>query len=330
MYIPPFAIRRCRALAAPLALVFAAAITASGQTLPAAMSETNSANLPAQEIGPDDLIAASVYGAPELSRTMRVGSDGQIRLPMVKRKIRAAGLMPAQLEAEIARALESEQILVDPVVTVSVVEYRSRPISVAGAVRRPVTFQAYGSVTLLDALTRAEGLSPDAGPEILLTKVRKAPDGTASSLVQRIPVKGLIDAAKPEWNIPLSGGEEIRVPEVGRVYVVGNVKKPGAFPIRDSGETSVLKILALSEGLLPYTNDLAYIYRREAAPGGTNEVPIELKRIIERKAPDVPLLADDIVYIPDKKGRRATIGALEKLLIFGSAIGAAAIYAGLR
>ena len=50
--------------------------------------------------------------------------------------------------------------MVDPVVKVTIVEYYSRPISVAGAVRKPVTFQATGNVTLLEALSRAEGLSP--------------------------------------------------------------------------------------------------------------------------------------------------------------------------
>jgi polysaccharide export outer membrane protein len=278
-------------------------------------------NLPAQKLGPDDLLGVSVYGAPELSRTIRVGADGQMSVPLVERKIAAAGLMPAELEIEIARALQAAEILVDPKVLVTVVEYRSRPISVAGAVRRPLTFQAFGNVTLLDALTRAEGLNPEAGPEILVSK---------GSLVQRIPVKGLLDAADPDLNLRLTGGEEIRVPEAGRIYIVGNVRKPGAFPVRDSVESSVLKILALSEGLLPFSSDHAYIYRREGALGGKSEISIELKKIIDRKAPDVTLLANDILYIPDNKGRRATIGLLEKLLIFGSAAGAAGIYAGTR
>jgi hypothetical protein len=67
-------------------------------------------------------------------------------------------------------------------------------------------------------------------------------------LTRRIPVKSLIDEADPELNIRLEGGEEIRVPEAGRVYIVGNVKRPGAFPIKDSAETSGLKVLALTEG----------------------------------------------------------------------------------
>ena len=122
-----------------------------------------SANLPAQRIGANDLLAITVYGAPELTRTIRVSDDGLIRLPMVKRKIEARGLMPGELEQRIAAALVAEEILVDPAVTVNVAEYHSRPISVVGAVHRPLTFQAWGRTTLLEAIARAEGLSADAG-----------------------------------------------------------------------------------------------------------------------------------------------------------------------
>jgi len=64
--------------------------------------------------------------------------------------------------------------------------------------------------------------------------------------VQRILVKGLIDAAIRPEHIP-DWREEIRVPE-SQVYVIGNVKKPGAFVMQDGVESTVLKMLALSEG----------------------------------------------------------------------------------
>jgi polysaccharide export outer membrane protein len=301
----------------------------SGQTRPTAAPETQGANLPAQAIGANDLIAVSVYDAPELTRTVRVSADGFVRLPMLKQRVKAQGLMPGELESAIAKALQDEQIIVDPFVTVTVAEYNSHPISVAGAVRQPLTFQATGPVTLLEAITRAGGLAPEAGPEILVTRTQPGPDGTASALVQRILVKGLIDAADPALNIVLSGGEEIRVPESGKVYVVGNVKMPGAYPMGDGTETTVLKIMALSQGLMPYAAKEAYIYRREGN-GSKNEIPIPLSKIMERKAPDTPLLANDILYVPDNKTRRMTVGTLEKLMIVGTVATGAIIYTVLR
>lgn len=282
-------------------------------------SEPGGANLPAQKLGPNDLVAISVYGSPELTRTIRVGADGFIRLPMLKQRVRADGLLPAELETAVAEALEAEQLLVEPVVTVTIAEYHSRPISVAGAVRSPVTFQAAGPVSLLDALTRAGGMGPDAGPEILVSQRQPGENGKLATLVRRIPVRGLIDAADPELNLTLVGGEEIRVPEVGKIFVVGNVRKPGAYPVQDESETTVLHMLALAEGLVPYASKQAYIYRREAVSGSKHEIAIELKRIMERKAPDVPLEANDILYIPDNSGRRIAVNTLEKIAGFGAA-----------
>jgi protein involved in polysaccharide export with SLBB domain len=191
-----------------------------------------------------------------------------------------------------------EEILVDPAVTVTIAEYHSRPISVAGAVKGPLTFQALGKTTLLEALTRAQGLSEDAGPEILLTR--------AGGLVERIPVKKLIDAADPLWNVTLTGGEEVRVPAAGHVFVAGNVKHPGAFRVDSGGETTVLKAVALAEGLAPFSTKNAYIFRA-AGDGGHMEIEVELNKIMDRKAPDVALKANDILYVqgPAPKSARA-------------------------
>jgi polysaccharide biosynthesis/export protein len=318
---------RARPVGPPCLLLLAILSVAPAQVRPA--PEAANANLPAQRIGANDLVAVSVYDVPELTRTVRVGADGLMRLPMLKQRIKADGLMPSELETAIATALVAEQLIVDPFVTVTIAEYNSRPISVAGAVKQPLTFQASGPVTLLEAITKAGGLAPEAGPEILVSRAQSAPDGSVTALVQRVLVKGLIDAADPALNITLIGGEEIRVPEVGRVYVIGNVKKPGAFTVQDGVESTVLKMLALSEGLTPYASKDAYIYRREAN-GGKNEIQIPLSKIMERKAPDAPLLANDILYVPDNKGRRMTLGALEKVLAFGAGASTALIYAGVR
>ena len=301
------------------------------QSFPAARTggALSSENLPAQKIGPNDLISVSVYDSPELTRSIRVSAEGYIRLPLVKSPIQAAGLMPSELESAIARQLKQEQLLVEPVVTVTMSEYHSHPISVAGAVKTPVTFQANTAVTLLEAITRAGGLDKNAGLEILVTRSRMvAGDSKPVVLTQRIPVKGLIDAADPELNISLTGGEEIRVPEIGKVFVVGMVKRPGAFPIQDSSETTVLQMLALAEGLMGVNGDQAFIYRREGN-GAKNEIPVSLKSILARRSPDVALVANDILYIPENKNRKMGLAALEKVLLFGTSAGATALAYGM-
>jgi len=314
-----------------LAIAVASSVSAQQQANPnhvggGATSFSEGSNLPVEKIGKDDLIGVTVYDAPELTRTVRVGSDGDIRLPMLQHHIPAAGLYPAELEKAITAALTNENVLVDPIVTVSVVEYRSRPISVSGAVKNPLTFQGTGTVTLLDAISQAQGLTENAGSEILVIRQPSGTNDKSATLIQRIPVRGLISAEDPALNLHLEGGEEIRVPEAGRVFVLGRVKKPGMFFITDGSESSVMKALALSEGLDTFPSHKAYIYRVEGGSGGRNEIPIELKKIMNHKSPDVPLLANDILYIPDATGVQASLKALEASLGVAAALGAAALY----
>ncbi len=300
-------------------LLVIAAVTLPGQApIPGAQAEMG-ANLPALPIGPDDLLAISVYAAPELTRTVRVSSEGLIRLPMLHEKIEAQGLMPAELETRIAAVLAEEEILVEPVVTVAIAEYHSRPISVAGAVKVPLTFQAAGRTTLLEALTRAQGLTEEAGSEILVTRSSKTGE---PGLLSRIPVKGLIDAADPQWNLTLEGGEEVRVPQAGRVFVVGNVKRPGAFRVDEVAGMTVLKALAMAEGLTPYATREAYIYRRSAGASGegaATEVTVDLRKIMDRKSPDVAVGPNDIFYIPDNRSARTTVNVIERAVGFAAA-----------
>lgn len=276
-------------------------------------------NLPAQPVGASDLLSITVYGAPELSRTLRVTPEGTIRLPMLKDAIAVRGLMPLEIETKLTEGLTAAQILVDPVVTVTIAEFASRPIQVAGAVRRPTTFQANGRTTLLDALTRAEGLSPEAGHEILVT---------SKKFSRRIAVRDLFEKADPESNLALEGGEEIRVPEVGRVFVVGNVLRPGSFPLTGQNDMTVMQALAMTEGLTRFATKQAYIYR--PVDGGKQEVLVELRKIMDRKSPDIALQAGDIFYVPDNRKGRMTSNVIDKIVSFGAGTASGAIVLSTR
>jgi len=304
---------------------------AFAQARTGATTLSDSTNLPFAQIGIDDLLGITVYDAPELTRTVRVSPDGDIWLPMVKQPIHAAGLYPGDLERAISAALSGNHVLVDPVVTVSIVEYRSRPITVAGAVKSPLTFQASGNMTLLDAISKAQGLSENAGSEILVSSTNNvSADTTPEKLIHHVPVRSLLDGTNPALNLSLHGGEVIRVPEAGRIYVVGDVKKPGAFYITDGAEGSVMKALALSGGLDSFSGRRAYIYRVEDANNNRKEISVELKKIMSRKTPDVALEAGDILYIPTSNGTKASMKTLEASIGAASSIGSALVYAGIR
>jgi polysaccharide export outer membrane protein len=315
------------------ALPFAAQLPAQQQDashpIYSGVPEANTtSNLPIQKVGPEDLLGLGVYDAPEFTRTVRIAADGTIRLPMLKEAIRVEGLFPSDVEVLLAEALKREGLFVDPFVTVNVVEYHSRPISVGGMVRTPVIFQAVGKVTLLDALARAGGVVPDipsgcTSNEVVVTRS----DGDSGTpLVQHIPLKKLISGADPALNLTLLGGEEIRVPDVGKIVVTGNVVHPGVVPFLDPAETNTVKsAIGQAQGLAQYWGSIGYIYRTDEQ-GKTNEIVIPLRKIMERKAPDVVLQARDVLYVPDSSGRRITQETVTALMGVGAGATTALIY----
>jgi len=295
------------------------AVTAAAQDKMPGLDMTN---LPAQKVGVDDLLLVRVYDSPDLTRTVRVSADGTIRLPMMKENVQVLGLLPVEIEKTLADALKGEQLLVDPFVTVSVAEYHSRPISVNGAVRTPVVFQAIGKVRLLDAIAKAGGLDPQAGGEIVVTK----PNGdTGVQSMTRVPTKALIDGSDPQLNLTLIGGEEIRVPTVGTIVVSGNVHDPGVFPVQESGTTTVLTAIAQAKGLGDFQPKLVYILRPDDQ-GTRHEIEVDLASILKRKKPDVVLQAKDMLYVPLNNRAKITDRTITALTGTGSSAATALIY----
>ncbi len=294
---------------------------------PAPVADLNpSANLPFEPVGPEDLIGLQVYDAPEFTRTVRVSAQGLIRLPMLKSPIRVEGLLPNEIEVLVAEALQREKLFVDPFVTVNIVEYHSRPIIVSGAVRNPTAFQAVGSISLLDALARAGGVVPEqAGAEIIVTR----PNGdTNTQSIQRIPIKALISGAEPELNIKLTGGEQIRVPDIGKFIVAGNVTRPGAYPILDGTSNTVITAIAQAQGTVQFFSHIAYLYRPDDK-GTPHEIPVQLGDILKRKAPDITLQARDVLYVPDSPSRRLTQSAVTMMTGVGASAAMTLVYLGL-
>jgi len=295
-----------------------AAANNGGQALEQAEgAQALSGNLGFEPVGPGDLIYISVTGSPELSRSARVTVDGKLMLPLVHEGVPVAGLTPAKIAEAVTAELVKEKLLVEPIVSAAVLEYRSRRVSVVGAVRMPGNFQAVGETRVLDAIARAQGFTPEAGPEVIVS-FPNSESGEKSPL--HIPLRALLAAKDSSLNIVLRGGEEIRVPEAPKLFVVGNVKMPGSYPLADPDGSTILKALALSQGSLPFTAKRVYIYRLIAATGKREEIPVELREILHRKSPDVALQANDILYIPDNPKMRLSAATLDRMAGFGSSV----------
>jgi len=281
--------------------------------------------LPSQPLGPGDLVQVQVLNFPEFSRTVRVSTEGSIALPLVRQALPVRSKLPVEVESQIRETLRSEDLVVNPSVSVTVVEYSSHPVSVIGAVKTPLIFQAVGRVTLSDAIIRAGGFNTDAGPELLLS--RRPPEVPADQpvITRHILIRDLLQSDSREANVTLTGYEEIRVPPAGKMYVLGDVRTPGAYPVMDQTDTTVLKALSLSGGLGASPSREAWVIRRDEVSGTKHRISIDLRAILERRAADYPLIPDDILFVPDNRKRRETLAILDRIVTFGAAIGTGVI-----
>lgn len=287
-------------------------------------------------IGPDDQLQVTVFDAPDLSQTVRVSGDGEISLPMLG-TIKAAGLTPRELEL-VLQALLRRTYMKDPQVTVTVTEMQSHSVSVMGAVKAPGVFQIRGNKTLLEMLSMAQGLAPDAGNQVLvmrggglsnaspLTTGQKsgAANGNASASLEAagleidgntivVSLKALLDSGNTKDNVPIYPGDIIKVKAAGIVYVVGDVVRPGGFPIQDNGHMTVLQAIALGEGIGPDADKNKAKIIRVAENGEKVELPVKLSKILSGKEPDPTLHPKDILFIPKNGAKAAGRGAMRTI-----------------
>ena len=107
-------------------------------------------------VGPQDLIEITVFQVPDLSRTVRVNSIGEISLPLIG-TIKAGGRTISELEQLLAKKL-SEKDLQNPQVTAFVREFTSQRVTLEGAVAKPGIYPLTGRTTLLQAIALGGGL----------------------------------------------------------------------------------------------------------------------------------------------------------------------------
>jgi len=269
-------------------------------------------------IGPGDLLHIDVFQVQDLSGDVRVGQTGLISLPLIPDRIPVAGCTPYELGEKLDKLLQTNGLVMRPQVSVFVKEQTSEPISVAGAVAHPAILQQSGQTTLIEALAAAGGVANDAGDNILVARQTAPrttcgePDPPADPKVDppemiHVKVSDLLERGDPTFNIPVYGGDVITVPRAGIIYMVGGVLQPGGYALNDPGATfNMMKMIALARGLAPNAKqNSAVVLRKDPTTGQTKQIPVKLKRILQRKDPDIRLYAGDIVYIPTSGVKRA-------------------------
>jgi len=299
----------------------------------AVASSASTLNLTTREryvIARDDLLDIDVVGVQELSREYRVDGDGMITLPMLSRAVMAAGSTLNQLSQSIREDLVGAGLLRDPQITVSVKSSPWNTVVLSGAAKKPGVYPVYGHTTLLQLLTEAEGLSDDAGNNAIVTRAEKplqrtepnpaARPGDLSSRTIKVDVGRLWRNGDASLDVDLHPGDRVTVERAGIVYVLGAVNRAGGFVLSDDQEQmTVLRAIALAGN---FTHDAkpahAVIIRKTpGASGGKREVRVDLRKVLSDQAPDQPLLASDILYVPES-GARRTLDTIVNTAVYTS------------
>jgi polysaccharide biosynthesis/export protein len=201
-------------------------------------------------IGANDVLAITVFDQPTLSSKYTVEADGTFTFPLIGR-VKASGFTLRDFESELRGRL-SDGYFKNPQLSVAVDEYRSQRIFVVGEVRQPGTVALSGGMTLIEVIARAGALLPTASGEVLVVRRQangegpQLPDAEAPNVV-RVSLKDLEAGGRAAQNVQLHDGDTIFVPQAAFVYVFGQVRNPGSYPIQR--DTTVLQALSLAGGV---------------------------------------------------------------------------------
>jgi polysaccharide export outer membrane protein len=203
-------------------------------------------------IGPQDVLAIVVFDQPDLSGKYAVEIDGSFTFPYIGR-VKAGGLTIRAFEQELRTRL-ADGFFKDPQIAVSVESYRSQRIFITGEVRMPGAFPLTGELTLLDAIAKAGFATIDASDEVMVIRSGKGagpatapnPSEPAVKPLVTVSLKALQSGSAIAQNVLLQDGDTVFVGRAEPVFVYGQVKNPGSYPIR--AETTVLQALSLAGG----------------------------------------------------------------------------------
>jgi len=297
-------------------------------------------------IGARDVIEVRVEDAPELSGTYAINADGTFIMHYLKR-VKAEGKTTEELATLIADGVRG-RYLKDPQVIVAMKQYHSRTFFIQGSVRRPGVYQIEGRPSLLKLITIAGGLADNHGSNAYvireikpkkdssskdqsknssspatgqMSQVSDRPDGPQ---VEEMPdyefmtinITGMLKG-QPEKNMFLEPGDIVNIPSLDVFYVAGEVNAPGSFQLKEG--TTLRQAISLAQGTTynAATGD-GIIFRDDQVTGKRQEIKVDINQVMKGKKDDVAIMPNDIVLIPNSKGK--TIGnAILKALGMGAA-----------
>jgi len=291
----------------PVQSISQAAVSASGAAkAPDAAQDSGDQIV---KLGAGDLMEVNVYNVPELTSKVRVSLSGDIYLPLID-YVHVEGLTQEEAQGLIEKRLADGGFVRNPHVTIFMDESASSAVTLLGEVQKPGMYPDVADHKLYEMLSQAGGFTQAASRKIAVIR-RSQADPIRVDLPRNL-ADDLSD------NIDILPGDTITVPRAPVIYVVGDVGRPAGLLV-DNGSLTVLQAIALAGGM-NHTAKLSGARIIHKGPTGMMESKIEIKKMLEAKAPDVTLQADDILFIPVSGARVAADRGVEAAVAMATAV----------
>ncbi len=234
-------------------------------------------------VGEGDVLKIAVYEHPDMTTIARVSGDGKIILPLIG-QVEVGGQTITQISKKIA--LLADDYIVDPQVTIFIQEFRSKKATIMGQVNRPGLYELHGHTTFLEILSKAGGLTKDAGD--IATIKRKSAFSDKNEKIITIDLKRLIEKGDTSLDLLIMDGDGIYITKAGLFYVTGEVRKPDAYKYEEG--ITVIKAITMAGGFTGIAS--------------TREVKIIRKingkeKVIKKAGMAEPVLPEDVIVVPE-------------------------------
>ena len=185
-------------------------------------------------IGAEDVLDIQVWGNDDMHRVVEVSKEGAFTFPLID-KVQAAGLSVFEIENVLKKRL-AEGYFVSPQVTITVSKYKSQKVILLGEVKKPGSYIIKGKTHILELISEAEGLTDAAGRTVVIIRPDSSKQNSASSsTVENSENKTItidldqITDKNADASFFVANGDSIHVGKAQRIFVTGEVNKPGEF-----------------------------------------------------------------------------------------------------
>ena len=264
------------------------------------------------------MLEVSETHTPEFHSSVRVTGEGMVILPLVG-EVQVGGMDERAAAHAVEAALLAHGMLLHPQVTVFVTGYVGQDVSLLGEVAHPGVYPFTAHHRLLDLISAASGLTPNAGS--LATIVRRTEPNTPYAVV--LDPSGFDSTS--DHNPELEAGDTVQVSRAGLVYVVGDVIRPGGFPVDPVQRLTVVQVLSLAWGPSQNASLTKAVLIREEK-GGRTLTALNLKRLLRGQDPDMQIQDRDILFVPNSTAKNLWNRTMESVIQSAAGV---SIYAGL-